>query len=189
MTYLSKGKLYRQSKQSVTVSHCGALHKLTGPQAALWLMGQYAPSHINRADRADQISELERLAETGIVQCCDNGDDVALFRLLTNCVICPVRKSVFAVGWSPAERRLWLWLTKAGLRLTMAELTLLSEHGVEPVPALFGERNRQALTEAIYTTDTISDGILESHMEKSPARDVTVQTVLGLLRKKKIILI
>ena len=186
MTYLSKGKLYRKTKQAISISHCGALHKLTGPKAALWLMGQYAPGHISHAE---QVAELERLAELGIVECCDNEETAALFRLLANCVICPIRKRVFTVRWSPAERRLWRWLTRAGLRLTMAELTFLADRGIEPVPALLGERNRQALTEAIYTTDTITDGILETLMEKSPMRDATVQTALTLLRKKKIILI
>jgi len=186
MTYLSKGKLYRKTKQAVIVSYCGELHKLAGPQAALWLMGQYAPGYTHNAK---DEAELELLAGLGIAECRGSEEPVTLFRLLTNCVICPVKKFVFTARWNPGERRLWRWLTKAGLRLTMAELTLLAERGVDAVPALLGEQNRQALTETIYTTDTISDGILETMMEKSPARDETVQTVLSLLRKKKIILI
>ncbi len=71
----------------------------------------------------------------------------------------------------------------------MAELTLLLERGVAPVPELLGAENRQALTEVLYTTDTIADGILETLMEKSPARDAAVRAVLGLLRKKKVYLI
>jgi len=90
---------------------------------------------------------------------------------------------------SRPERRVLQWIRWAGLRLTIAELTLLAERGLGPVPALLGEQNRQALTEAIYTTETICDGILETLMEKSPVRDDTVLAVLGLLRKKKIYLI
>jgi len=186
MSYLSKGKLYRKTKQAITVSHCGVLHKLTGAQAALWLIGQYAPGYTHNAK---DEAELELLAGLGIAECRGSEEPVTLFRLLTNCVICPVKKYVFTARWHPDERRLWKWLTKAGLRLTMAELTLLSERGLEPVSSLLGEQNRQVLTEAIYTTDTISDGILETIMEKSPARDDTVQTVLSLLRKKKIMLL
>ena len=186
MTYLSKGKLYRKTKQAIIVSHCGVLHKLTGAQAALWLMGQYAPGYTHNAQ---DEAELELLAGLGIAECCGSEEPVTLFHLLTNCVICPVRKKVIAVRWSSAERILWRWLTKAGLRLAMAELTLLAERGLEPISSLLGKQNRQTLTEAIYSTDTISDGILETMMKNSPARDEMVQTVLSLLRKKKIILI
>ena len=186
MTYVSKGKLARRSKSTVTVSHCGALHKLSGLQGALWLTGQYAPFDIQYPEQVDAV---ERLAELGVAECSENADDVALYRLLTNCSICPVRMRAVTFHWQSNERRLWRWLTKAGLRLTIAELTLLAERGVDPAPALLSEQNRQALTEAIYSTDTIFDGILETMMEKSPARDTVVQSVLSLLRKKKIMLI
>jgi hypothetical protein len=109
--------------------------------------------------------------------------------LLTNCVVCPVTSAVCAGLWDNPERHLWRWLTKAGLKLTMAELTFLSEHGVEPVPELLGPDNRQALTEIIYTAETIADSILEARMENSPAREQTVRSVLKLLRKDKIFLI
>ncbi|MDR1704708.1 MAG: hypothetical protein LBS19_08490 [Clostridiales bacterium] len=89
----------------------------------------------------------------------------------------------------PMERVIWRWIRNAGLRLTIAELTLITERGIKPVRSLLGEGNRQPLTEEIYTTDTISDGILESMMEKSPARDETVHAVLGLLAKKKIYIV
>ena len=185
MTYVSKGKLSRRAKGAVVVSHCGVRHELTDLQAALWLAGQHAPSSIHHPK---QVEVLVKLAALGIAECCDGADNTALFRLLVNCVICPVGRTV-TFYWQSNDRRLWRWITKAGLRLTIAELTLLAERGIEPVPALLGKENRQALTEVIYTTDTVSDGILESLMEKSPARDAVVQTVLSLLRKKKIILI
>ncbi len=64
----------------------------------------------------------------------------------------------------------------------------MAERGVQPVPGLLGDENRQLLTETIYTPETIADGILESMMEKSPAMEETVQAVLGLLRKRRIFL-
>lgn len=40
MIYLSKGILpWKPSEESVSVSHCGALHKLSDVSAELWLTG------------------------------------------------------------------------------------------------------------------------------------------------------
>ncbi|MCL2343537.1 MAG: hypothetical protein FWC62_06540 [Firmicutes bacterium] len=187
MMYLSKGiPLWRPTGEAVSVSHCGALHKLAGIQAELWLAGQFHPAY---ARSPEQGAALEQLVGLGIVVTCNETDTVALFRLLTNCTICPIRIKKRPALLSYMEHRLLRWIRHAGLRLTIAELTLLNERDVRPVPSLLGEENRQTLTESIYTTETIRDGILETLMEKSPARDDTVQAVLGLLRKRKIFLV
>ncbi len=187
MLYLSKGILpWKASPESAPVSHCGALHRLSGEQAALWLGGRFVPA---RAENAKQETALAALAELGIIEHNDDDHEAALFRILINCVICPVRVKTRFSLLNHTERFLWRWIRYAGLRLTMAELTLLLERNAAPVPELLGEPNRQTLTEALYTTDTIVDGILETLMEKSPARDAAVRAVLGLLRKKKVYLI
>ena len=187
MIYLSKGIIpWKTNDTRISVSHCGALHKLTGVQSALWLAGQYK---LGRTQNAEQDASVKILSELGIIEYSDDSDNTAVFRLLTNCAICPVRiKKPFAV-LDHTERRIWRWITQSGLHLTMAELTMLSERDVKPVPALLGEANRQALTEEIYNADTIFDGILETLMEKSSARDNMIRAVLGLLRKKQIYLI
>jgi hypothetical protein len=187
MIYISKGIIpWKPSEGSVSVSHCGALYKLAGVQADLWLAGKYEPRHTRNPE---ENAALEQLAALGIAECGDGSENAAVFRLLTNSAICPVRAKTLPTLLNQDERRLWRWIRNAGLRLTMAELTLLTERGIKPEAALMGEQNRQALTESIYTTETIFDGILENLMEKSPARDGTVRAVLGLLRKKKIFLI
>jgi hypothetical protein len=187
MMYLSKGILpWKPSAAGAAVSHCGVLHRLTGDRAALWLAGQHQPGH---TQNAEQDAELARLAELGIAECDEGTDETAVFRLLTGCSVCPVRVKSRPAILNRPERRLWRWIRFAGLRLTVAELTLLTERGVKPVPALLGEANRQALTEVIYTAETIFDGILETLAAKSPARAGTVAAVLGLLRKGKIYLI
>jgi hypothetical protein len=187
MIYLSKGILpWKPSESAVQVSHCGALHKLTGAKAELWLAGRYQPGF---ASNAVQVATLKSLSELGIIEYRDNTENAALYRLLTNCVICPVRVRSKPALLNRKERRLLLWMRQAGLRLTMAELAFLMDKDVKPVSTVLGKQNRQELTELIYTTDTIYDGILENLMEKSPVRDDTVRAVLGLLRKKKIYLI
>jgi hypothetical protein len=186
MIYLSKGILPWKPSDLVPVSHCGALHSLTGELGELWLAGQHRPGYTQSANR-DAV--LLSLAERGIVECNDGKEDASLFRLLINCVICPVRVKTGISLLTRMERFAMRWIWHAGLRLTMAELTTLAERGIKPTLALLGEQNRQALTELIYSADTVFDGILETVAEKSPVRDDMVQAVLGLLKKEKIYLI
>ena len=81
------------------------------------------------------------------------------------------------------------WLRGAELHLTMAELVFLCEHLVEPSPELFDEGNAQALTERIYTPETIQDNALEKLMERAGRRDEAVKAVMSLLRKKLAVLL
>jgi len=185
--YISKGILLGNPKgNNVSVSHCGALHRLNNEQAAVWLNGQRKPSC---TQTAAQETALIQLSGTGIAEHCDSTEKEALFRLLVNCAICPVQRKFCLSILTRYERRLLKWTRYAGLRLTIAELTLLTERNIKPDPSLLGAQNRQALTETIYFSETISDGILETMMEKSSSRDDTVRAVLGLLKKKKIYLI
>ena len=75
------------------------------------------------------------------------------------------------------------------LRLTTAELVFLTEHHVAPQINLLGDRNRQNLTETIYTQETIFDNILEAQMEHAAVRDEVVSALLRLLKKKRILLL
>jgi len=187
MIFLSKGIPVRRTRTGdVDVSHCGALHKLTGQAATVWLGSLYQPCH---TQTADQESALNELAEMGLVEISSTTEAPAVFRLLTNCVLCPHDSVPILPIINRTERRVWKWITRAGLRLTMAELVFLIEKDIRPVPDLLGETNRQPLTELIYTADTIYDSILECQMEHSPEQDKTVQAVLGLLRKRKIFLL
>jgi hypothetical protein len=187
MIYISKGILpWKPGKETVSVSRCGALHKLTGDAALLWLAGRRRPRHTQNTDRD---SALKLLAELDVAECCDDSDDTAVFRLLTGCVICPVRVKTRPTLLNRHERRMRKWISLAGLRLTIAELILLAERGIKPTPALLGEQNRRALIQTIYTPEIIANGIPETTAEKSPARDGVVRAVLGLLRKQKIFLI
>lgn len=81
------------------------------------------------------------------------------------------------------------WLTKAGLRLSTAELVYLVDRNVEPSEDLLYTASRQALVERIYTVDTIADNVLENQMEAAVLRNDTVQALLHLLRKKRIVVL
>lgn len=73
--------------------------------------------------------------------------------------------------------------------LRISELVMLIEQNIKPEPSLLGKSNWHSLVDKIYTTETIFDGILDASMERSPSRTETVNAVLGLLRKKKILLV
>jgi len=186
MTYLSKGLLLRRSGEMLTISHCGAEYDLTGERASVWEKGRCGCDETMGISQHEAMYELAKL---GLAEMSQATGDGAFFRLLINCVICPDKGGPATILWNPNERRLWQWITRAGLRLTIAELVFLMQQDIKPTAELLGEANRQTLTEAIYTTETIPDGILESRMEQSRARDSTVRAVLSLLRKNRIFLI
>ena len=76
MMFLSKGILpWEPSQTSISVSHCGALYKLIGTQAVLWLTGRHEPGHTRNAG---QDAALETLAALGIAERSDSAEDAAL---------------------------------------------------------------------------------------------------------------
>jgi hypothetical protein len=186
MMYISKGTAAADSAQeNLTVSMRGTEHRLSEECAALWLAGQFALNEIT----AEQIPALEQLAQLGLAEITEETGAPGRYRLLTGCIIVPAKPKMFHRPLSKSERQTWQWIHKAGLRLTIAEIVCLAEKGVKPESALIGAENRQNLVEAIYSAETIADNILENLMESTEKRDEMVESVLGLLRKKRIFVI
>jgi len=185
MMYISKGNAMPTSGDNeLTVNLRGREHSLSEGEATLWLSGQHTPKTLSFMPHS-----LQNLLELGLVETSEESDALGHYRLLTGCVMVPAKPKLLRKPLSPEERTVWKWLGKAGLRLTIAELVCLAKNGIVPVPEYLGESNLQKLVEAIYTTQTIFDGILENLMEQSTHRDGIVDAVLGLLRKRRIILI
>ena len=103
------------------------------------------------------VNSLYRVADL-----ISTGISTLLYRALTQCVLTPAKPQGVRAILSARQKELLLWLTEAGLRLTTAELVFLTEHHVAPQINLLGDRNRQNLTETIYTQETIFDNILET---------------------------
>ena len=82
-----------------------------------------------------------------------------------------------------------VWLREAGLRLTVAELVYLTERRISPSAKLLGVENRQKLVSLIYTENNIRENILENQMEKARCRDFVVESLLTLLKRKRLVLI
>jgi len=185
MFYISKGVVYKESDiNNVHISRCGNNYTLQKNQAKLWLAGRFS---VARADTEHQ-SDLFKLESMGLVEIAEP-DDTAHYLLLTNCVICKVKPAVSLIPLNKNEKLIWSWIKNAGFKLTISELIYLTEQKIKPHPIFFGKSNWHTLIHAIYTQETVFDRILEAKMKDSPVRNSTVSAVIGLLRKKRIILI
>lgn len=87
------------------------------------------------------------------------------------------------------ERQIYIWLQRAGIYLSVAELVFLQEHQITADNEIFGVRNRQKLIETIYTKDNIQNNLLEHQMERAACRDEVVEVLMQLLKKKKILIV
>lgn len=183
MIYLSKGLICAGSTEDrLAIEHCGFETVLTGTQAALWLNGS------RRIASTNEAGILETMRRAGLVEYEQEDNDVNRYRLFSRCILCPSKKALKGIA-ARKEKELLVWLTKAGLRLTTAELIFLTEHKIQPDKRLLYVENRQALVETIYTADTIPDNILEAQMEHAQCRDSVIKTLLRLLKTGKLIII
>lgn len=188
MRYLAKGVVARQSTEHILrIHHFGNEFVLTGLAAGLWLDARFHVAQTEQ-DNFNEEKEIRRLIKMDLVEAVEP-DETGIYRALTKCILVPTETHGLPCRLTREERDLLRWITGAGLRLTMAELVYLTEHDMRPEQQWLGEENRQSLTEAIYTTQTIFDGTLETLMETASSRERTVKTILSLLRKKRVLLL
>lgn len=186
MIYLSKGIWQRETPGQLSVLHCGQDFQLTGAEAALWLKGRFSFSVTSQPKENQALAHLEQL---GLVETEADDSAAARYRILTRCICCPAKAPGIPVPVRGIEKVLLFWLKHAGIRLTVAELVFLTEHQIQPEPGLLSEANRQALVEAIYTQENIADNLLENQMEQAASRDAVIQGLLGLLEKRRILIL
>ena len=188
MKYISKGMVIKASTEDLLfVTRGGVDFQLTGEQAALWLNGRFGFAKTRKTVLEEKA--LHQLAHQGLVEIAEGNGSVFEYRALTQCVLVPAKPQGIRAILSVRQKELLQWLTEAGLQLTVAELIFLTEHHVSPAANLLGERNRQKLTETIYTQETIFDNILEAQMERAAVRDEVIFALLKLLKKKRILLL
>lgn len=187
MIYISKGIVERNSTENIlNVQRGGKSFQLTGLQAKLWLDGRY---DFNEACMPDQLRDLDILSRMGLVETEEENTALGRYRIMTRCVCCPA--DTRHLDWTSGFHSSYLlgWLRHAGIRLSVAELILLSERGIRPEKEYLGIENRQNLIEVIYTRDNIAENLLETQMESAMSRDNVVQSLIGLLKKKKILIL
>lgn len=186
MLYLSKGMvLTHSSAQKLVVTRCGADYILVGIGARLWLNAR-----VKLCETADQreTAHLRKLQDLGLMELSEDTPSLAAYHLLSRCIIIPAKMKALRQPLSTDEGLAWRWLSQTGLRLTIGELTKLFEDDISPSSELLGIENTQALTMQLYASDLIFDTTLDLQMESATKRDDVVVAVMGLLRKKRIIL-
>lgn len=187
MFYISKGIIFKESGiDSINVSRCGSEYNLCGKQAELWLAGRFSVAYNETAGEQPKLKKLESM---GLIELAEPDETAADYQLLTNCVICLAKPVFPRFPLNRKEKLIWAWIKNAGYKLTISELVYLTEQKIIPGPEFYGEDNWHTLIHAIYTPETIFDNILQVKMKKSSALDSTVSALLGLLKKKRIILV
>lgn len=187
MIYISKGMVCKGStEERLEIAHRGQSFQLTGALAYTWLNGRYG---FSQSRNVQEESALRHLIRMGLAECEDTDTALNRYRILSRCILCPVKGKTVPLTANGLKKDVMTWLTKAGIRLSTAELVYLTEHQVQPKESLLYEENRQALVERIYTVDTIADNILETQMERAQVRDSVVKTLLDLLRKKRLVVL
>lgn len=186
MKYISIGAVMTEGTEHILdVTHGSNKFRLTGEKAAIWLNGRCKFASVAHPN---DITTLEQLFKMGLVIKCD-GSSAEEYRVLTKCTLVPAENKHPYFGLWGMEKTVLQWLRNAGLVLSMAELTYLIDRNVQMEEKLLGSRNAQALVERIYTKDTIFNNILENQMERAEVRESVVKAVLGLLRKKRLVLL
>jgi len=186
MVYISKGIVYKESRvNNIHVSRCGGKYNLLDNQAKLWLAGRFRLAYAVDYAGQSTIRELESLGLVEITEL----NKTASYRLLTNCVICKENPVASFSLLNKREKLVWKWIRNIGFKLTISELVYLVEQNIMPGPEFFGEKNWHNLIHAIYTPETMADCMLNAKMAESSARNSTVSAILGLLKKKHIILV
>lgn len=188
MLYISKGIVCPESVTgNLFLERGNQKFQFQGREAAVWLKGRFG-FHITESEAEGQA--VRCLADRGLAEMEGETGSVYKYRILTQCVFCPVRQSQhMSSRLSGLERQIDTWMRKAGLHLSVAELVFLQEHHITADSGMFGSRNRQKLIETIYTKDNIQDNLLEHQMEQAECRDEVVEALMQLLKKKKILIV
>ena len=187
MKYISKGLVVEGSTEHILkIQRGGYEFQLTGDRARLWLNGRFGVADADGTNPR-YVKELLHLKRVGWPS-----QSVRSRRGVPGHD--PVRSGAGQGGQAPGA------FERPGKpdSPVAAGSWAAPDHGGAGVPAgtryqtepqLLGEENRQALTETIYTQETIFDNVLEAQMERASCREEMVRAVLGLLKKKRIVLL
>ena len=188
MLYLSKGVACKDSTEDkLHIARGNSVFTLERLEAEVWLEGRFKMASF--PDTKDYEDAILSLSSKGLAEFEYSSDAIDQFRLLSRCICCPAKSKPLHKPLNRSEKTALEWLSNAGIRLTIAELTYLFENKILPTPALMYEENRQALVETIYTQNNIYDNILENQMEQAKCRNKVVTVILMLLQKKRIVML
>ena len=184
MIYISKGVVCKGStEQRLVIAHSGREFVLTKTEAAIWINGQFGFSE------ASEEWALRHLSQMGLCEYENESTPTSKYRILSRSICCAASGAKSHLRLTDTERTMMLWLTKAGIRLSFAELVFLMDRGVVPDDLLLYKEHRQALVETIYTKERIFDNALENMMEYAARRDEIVDSLQKLIKLKRVVLL
>ena len=187
MTYISKGWEVKGSKEKrVIVLYCGGRYELNGEMASVWRRGR---RHFARIYSNKEEEILRALCLQGLVETTPRTSRRDRYLLLTNCLLCIPQKASKIPILNPLDRKILLWLKRAAFRLSVAELVYLTEMKIHPIKSLLGESNRMTLSRRIHSSAMTSGKYLEQKMSVAVSRDLVVESIVRLVRKRKLYLI
>lgn len=150
--------------------------------------GNCVGARITAYSNAGFFHTCEGMLRLGLMEYTSMEDPAARYTLLSRCMIVPAKPSK-RNALRRDEKILLDWMLGAGFRLSLAELVYLFDNRVRPTKDLLGKENMQALVDRIYPDQKIEDHVLEAKMADAAQRDAVVDAVLGLLKKKRVVLL
>ena len=186
MYYISKGI---PEKGGITaqlrIVTGGQIFTLFGLDETLWLRARFEVVATETPEEEEAVRKMLRL---GLTEYTSMEDSAARYSLLSRCMIVPAKPSK-RNALRRDEKILLDWMLGAGFRLSLAELVYLFDNRIRPTKDLLGKENMQALVDRIYPDQKIEDGAPEAKMADAAQRDAVVDAVLGLLKKKRVVLL
>ena len=183
MIYISKGVVCKNStEQRLLIAHGGKEYVLTKMEATIWINGQFG-----FAESTEEWA-LHHLNRMGLVEYEYESSAVSKYRILSRCICCAAAGAKSQLRLTACEKTMMIWLTKAGLHLSVAELVFLMDQSIDPKGDLLYKENRQALVETIYMKESIYDNALENLMEHAVRRDEIVEALQRLIKLKRVVL-
>lgn len=187
MMYISKGIICkRKSRFGIYIRHFGQPMELLGEEARIWINGQYGFAYVDTPKEAEMV---RRLAKKCLIIVKENCSEFDKYDALCRGAICANPKiKIDLIPFRKTEKRVLIWLRKAGVNLSLPELVCLEDKGIEPKRGLLYSENSRALLSIIHPCAVSMAGALENRMKHSIARKRTVDAVLNLLRRKRIVI-
>lgn len=174
--YISKGNHYQDQGRKILVNRGMRNAVLSGIYAYLWNIGSRR-FVMTRDER--EINALQRLNQMGLVEMKEVEGNDDKYDILTHCILALSFKDGHIKN-EGFEKDVYMWIKKAPLKLSIAELIKLSELNISPSDEWLGKDNLYKLVMKLYAPLS-SDRLLENQMKESDTRDKVVEAVEKLL--------
>ncbi len=187
MIYISKGMELKDSKENqVKIHSFRGRYELSGKKSLLWERGRQDFATIYTIEEERVLFELEK---EHLVEFTESQDMRARYFLLMRCMLYVPKKRRIGLFMNAYDRRIFYWLKKAGYRLNIGELIYLMEHKVQPDKLLLGKEQAGRLYRKIHVRQLEFGRDFERRMSVARCREAVVESVIRLVKQRKIYLI